>query len=189
MLEPKVVFESKDRGEKAILDQISRIGNGASVTVGYHFPEALEKPDGRTPIAAYAAYNEFPSGRVGHVARPTLGPMFERRQDQFYNQTVTHIRKLYSSRGLGISLEQILQIQGERLAKWLRQAVRELRTPPNAPSTLRRKKRRGQGSSPLLATRSMYKAIGFRVHMSKSINMRLASTFERIEKELRGIKW
>ena len=189
MLEPKITFEEIDRGEKAILEQISQIGDGASVTVGYHFPEGKEMPDGRTPIAAYAAYNEFSSSKLGHVARPTLGPMFEKRQDQFYKQTVTHVRNLYSSRGIGISLDKMLEVQGERLVKWLKQAVRELRTPVNAPSTLRRKRRLRQGSSPLLATRSMYNAIGFRVHMAKSKNLRLQSTFKRIEKELRGIKW
>ena len=188
MLEPKITFEEIDRGEKAILEQISQIGDGASVTVGYHFPEGKEMPDGRTPIATYAAYNEFPSNRLGHVARPTLGPMLKKRQDQYYKQTVSHVRKLYSSRGQGISLQQILEIQGQRLVKWLRQEIRTLQTPPNAPSTIRRKRRLRQGRSPLLATRAMINAVGFRVHLPKARNLRLTSTFKRIEKELRRLK-
>jgi len=188
MLEPKITFQEIDRGEKAILEQISKIGNGASVTVGYHFPEAKQMPDGKTAIASYAAYNEFPSGRLGHVARPTLGPMLKKRQDQYFKQTVAHVRKLYSSRGLGISLEGMLEKQGQRLVKWLRQEIRTLRTPPNAPSTIRRKRRLRQGSSPLLATRAMINAVGFRVHLPKSRNLRLTSTFKRIEKELRRLK-
>ena len=188
MLQPKVTFEEVDRGEKAILEQISKIGDGASVTVGYHFPEARQMPDGVTPIAVYAAYNEFPSSRLGHTPRPTLGPMLKKRQEQYLKQTAAHIRKLYTSRGLGISLEQMLEKQGQTLVKWLRQEIRTLRNPPNTPSTIRKKRRLGQGSSPLLATRAMINAVGYRVHLPKSRNLRLTSTFKRIEKELRRLK-
>lgn len=188
MLSAKLRTTVKDRGANAILRQIESIGQGSSVTAGYHFPEARKLPmfrgkvDGKTPIGTYAAIQEYGGGTT--PARPTLGPTVNKQADTFAKQTATGMRKLYTSRGV-VSVHSILKQQGERIRKWIRKAIRDTHEPPNSPEYLAWKRKNRRSTSPLTSSKSMYNAVSYRVNMSPIRMRTLSREMQKIERELR----
>lgn len=157
----------KDRGANNIFRQLEMMGNHTVITAGVQSPQGGMLPtyqgevDGNTNIAEYAALNEYGTSKI--PPRPFLRKTVADKKDLFLRQTVANMRKLPA----GGSAAFFLQKQANSIAKWIKATIWTLRTPTNAPSTLRRKKRLKRGSNPLIFSGSMRDSITATVHMSK----------------------
>jgi len=187
----EIQTEVIDMGEAAILRQIEDIGNGSSVTVGYHDPEASKLPtyngnvDGNVKIVTYAAWNEF--GKKNQVPRPTLGPTLANNAVKYQKQTANLMRKMYMTNGM-VSVEDILNIQGKRAVKWTKSAIKNFSRPQNTANTIRWKVRMGRGTRPLTLSGSMAKAVGYRVEMSRKKNTSLTKLIQKQDKAWRKLQ-
>ena len=127
---------------------------GAEVTVGIQ-SDAGVSLDG-TPIAAYAAYNEFGTKRI--PARPFLGSTFDERRsawgkaaDIAIDRALTDLQTF--ERGLG-------QL-GELAQRDVQDKITSISSPPNSAATIEAK----GSSNPLIDTGAMRTAIRYEVKL------------------------
>jgi len=183
---------SKDMGADAILRQISEI-DGSYMTVGWHPPDTSMHSTYRgrkvsdVPLGTYIAWNEFGNSKNNQPPRPTLGPMFNVRSDQYVKQTATAMRKMYRTPKL-VTARMILKTQGKRAEGWLRHQIRTFSTPDNAPATKVWKRKNRMRQKVLQLTGSMLKSVNSKVVMNPAPNHRLRRMLTAAEKDLMRIK-
>ena len=186
----EMTTEVKDKGANQILTEISRI-DGSFVTVGYHKPEISKKaewrgrPIGNATVGQYAAWNEF--GNRNQVARPTLGPMLDRRVNQYLKQTTTLMLNLYR-RPSTLILLSALEKQGHRLEAWLKIEIKKFRNPQNELKTKRWKRYKKRGQEPLQFTRTMLKSITSKAKINPRPNNKLRRLMAKAENDLKKIR-
>lgn len=160
-----------DRGYKALLRDLGMVAKGAPrVFVGILQDQGGERAvDGSITLAGYAAVNEFGS-EDGHVPersflRSTVdenrGP-YAKRLEGAVEALIDGIRSGVPGAGIR-RMEESLGQTGLRVSRDVKNKIRDLRDPPNAPSTLARKY---PGDNPLIHTGRMRQAISFMVDMS-----------------------
>lgn len=144
------VDDRKWREIKRRLPQVE----GAAVDVGIQSDAGTG--DTGTPIAAYAAWNEFGTSTIPSRSfiRSTAD---EKRND--WNRTADAVLGRILS--LQSTPEQAFSLLGERAQADIKQKVISLREPPNDPATIRRK----GSSNPLIDTGAMLAAIRYAVRM------------------------
>ena len=181
---------SKDRGARHILNRIDNVGQGVYVETGIFEAEGSRLPRwkgenvGNTPIATYAFFNEY--GTKDIPARPAFRLALTSNMKALEEFTITKMRGMYNQTQY---ITSILDALAKRTLIWTKQSIRRLDIPANSRTTLYRKKRLGQGSSPLLATKSMYRAVRSRaVSVSKPKKNHLRPLFEQTDKALRKLK-
>lgn len=111
---------------KAIADIVARLGNPATLRVG--FLEGATYPDG-TPVGAVAAFNEF--GTKNAPPRPFFRNMVAKRQKEWPKQLAGLVKDKDS--------ETALKLMGEGIRGQLQQSIAEFSGVPLAPSTIKRK--------------------------------------------------
>lgn len=146
------VDDKKWREIKRRLPQIE----GASVNVGIQ-SDAGASNDG-TPIAAYAAWNEF--GTVNIPSRSFIRSTADEKRTQWNNLADAVIGRILALRS---TPEQALSLLGEQAQADIKQKITSLREPPNDAATIRRK----GSSNPLIDTGAMRNAIRYAVRMGR----------------------
>lgn len=142
-----------DRKWQQIKRQFPQLA-GASVDVGIQSDAGADQEG--TPIAAYAAYNEFGTSRI--PARPFMRSTFDEQRRKWGNIAD---RALGSILSLTTAPEQALSILGEQAQSDIQRKITTLREPPNAQSTVDIK----GSSNPLLDTGAMRQAIRYTVEL------------------------
>ena len=169
MLKSRVETKTRiiDKGANNIFRQLEMMGDHTTITAGIQSPHGSRLPtykgevDGKTPIAEYADMNEYGTPTI--PSRPFLRKTVAAKKDLFMTQSVANMRKLPKGGLASVFLKK----QADTIAKWIKATIWTLRTPPNAPLTLRRKRRLKRGSNPLIFSGSMRDAVTATVHMSK----------------------
>lgn len=191
MFKVKMETDIIDKGQAAILRQIDAVGNGSSVTVGFHAPDIYKTPSYTAPMVSkanlgtYARGQEF--GTSTSPARPFLGPTLVQRASHYAKQTVSQLRKMYSSKGTH-GLVAILNRQGKQAVGWTKQSIRAVKHPKLGRRYARLKRKAGYTSKPLIASGFMLNSVTHRVNVSKSRNMKLTRMMKRLDNQLRRMK-
>ena len=129
----------------------------SSVEIGFF--ATAKYPDG-TPVAAVAAWNEFgtrrPNGRVGTPSRPFFRNAIANAEDGLVDIARRHIDPVI----LEISKEAA-GLMGAYMQGEIQREIVNLRTPPNAPITIERKKGK---DNPLIDTGTLRTAVTWKVN-------------------------
>ena len=180
----------KDRGADHILREIDRIGRGVHITTGVHQPEGSQLPrwrgekDGNTAIATYANMQEFGTRQI--PPRPFMKKTLEVNMRLYQKNTVAGMRAIYNGHG---TVRMLLGKNAERQTAWMKQMIVRLKSPGNSATTIRRKRRRGRGTNPLIDSGSMHKAISSKIKYPGAGKIfSLRKMLNKAEKSLRRIK-
>jgi hypothetical protein len=146
------VNDKKWREIKRRLPQLE----GASVDVGIQ-SDAGASNDG-TPIAAYAAWNEF--GTINTPARSFIRSTADERRTQWNRVADAVIGRILALRS---TPEQAFSLLGEQAQGDIKRKIISLRDPANDPATIRRK----GSTNPLIDTGAMLNAIRYVVRMGR----------------------
>ena len=146
-------------GDKArrLVDRALKADSVPSIDIGW-FSSA--KYDTGVPIAAVAAWNEF--GTIHIPERP-----FIRNSIRKYKQPILeNLAARIDPETLEVTKHLAESVVGEGFKTGLQTEIRELSTPPNAPSTIRWKTRgtRSGPTTPLIDNGDMRKSITYRVN-------------------------
>lgn len=172
-----------DKGADFILEQLRLLQKTSSIEVGFIRPTAsLESELGGKGVnlATYADWQEY--GLTNLPARPFLGPTLDDKTDIFLRQTATGMRKIY---GGNMTVDELLNQMGAKAVKWTKTTIRQKRTPPNTPATVRYKRRMKLGRTPLIATGLMLNSVEYRIKKRGLPNNSLRSEMKKIESEIR----
>lgn len=180
----------KDRGADRILREIDKVGRGVFITTGIHQPEGSQLPrwkgelDGKTAIATYANMQEYGTRTIPR--RPFMQKTIEANMRLYQKNTNQGMRDIYNGHG---TVKMLLDKNAKRQTKWMKQMIVQLKAPPNSPSTLRKKRREGRGSNPLIDSKSMYRAISSKTKYPGAMKIfSLRKKLAKAEKQLRSIK-
>lgn len=148
-----------DKKWRKLKAEIPRV-RGAQVTVGVQ-SDAGASQDG-TPIAAYAAYNEFGTGGGGWggpiPARPFMGSTFDERRSAWGKGADIAIdRALTGLQSFETGLKQL----GELAQRDIQDKILALDSPPNSAVTVELK----GSSNPLIDTGAMRQSIRYEVKL------------------------
>jgi len=119
--------------------------------------------------------------------RPFMRKTIEANTRLHLKNTMAGMRAIYNGHG---TVRGLLIKNAGVQKMWMKRMIVQLKAPPNSKTTLRRKRRRGRGSNPLIDSGSMHKAI------SSDINYPGKATFfgglrkklSKAESKLRRIK-
>lgn len=146
-----------DKGRKRILNDLDEL-KSAYVTIGVH-ENADPYPKGQS-VAFVATENEFGNTKIPQ--RSFLRSTFDSNREQWKRDH----RDLLNDVILGKKdVKHALRILGFNMANEVQTTIIKLRTPPNAPSTIKAKP--SVGDNPLIHTRRLLGSIGFQVHLPK----------------------
>jgi len=160
-----------DRGYAAILHDLRAVeAMDPKVFVGLLQDKGQERTeDGGITLAGYAAVNEFGSddGRVPERSflRSTVDDnrgKYLVALDKLAGKVIDGARKGGPGQGV-VALERGLGLLGERARKDVKDTIRDLRDPPNAPMTLAKKY---PAENPLIHTKRMSQSISYHVDLT-----------------------
>ena len=138
-----VEFKRKDKDAlKKVYERMGAIGK-REVAVGYPAGKASAYPDG-TAVAQVAAWNVFGTPRI------PKRDFFALAKDDIKKEAL-EIMKLVAVAQTEEKQEVLMNLAGEAATSALKQAITDLDSPPNAPSTIARK----GSSNPLIDTSHM----------------------------------
>ncbi len=136
--------------DAALLDIARQLGNGKT-TVDVGFMGNATEPDG-TSVALVAALNEFGTGTI--PPRPFFRTMIAEHASEWPINLAVALKKTNYNAAASLGLV------GLRIRDQLRKSIRDLKTPPNAPSTIARK----GFDDPLIDTSTMLKSATLKVN-------------------------
>lgn len=136
-----------------LLEIERRLGQGAHVGVGFFASEKYPEKEGDTslPVAQVAFWNQY--GTLISPARPFITTMLEKRSPRWGVGLGNALRKA------DYDATVALAAMGEVMQGQMRKEIQEWTDPPNADSTIAKKK----SSKPLIDTGQMYRAVDFQV--------------------------
>ncbi len=181
----------RDKGASHILGQIDLIGKGVEVTTGIHEREGSRfaywrgAKESDTPVAQYAYFNEV--GTTHIPARPAFKTALTANLEAYLQKTIIGMKSIYSGSG---TIGRLIA-KNQKLQKfWTESSIRAWTSPPNSPSTLRYKKSKKQGSSPLIASKTMMKSITSHYKFLGKSKNKLRSLIEKTDSSIkRRSKW
>jgi len=141
-----------DKGWKELKREVRAIKN-ARIEVGVIGSQAQSRPyDGPLTIADVATFNEF--GTVNAPARSFIRSTFDENQNY-----VSYVERKASLLTKGVPARTILKIIGTKIKQDVVAKINNLRVPPNAASTIARKK----SSNPLIENGRLKQSISYRI--------------------------
>ena len=144
----------RDFGYRKLLQELTkRIGK--HVVVGFT-ADAGNYPDG-TPVTDVAAIHEFGAPGAGIPERSFLRSTMDQNVEKYAKALERALTDIAD--GKGDDVERVLAQLGAKAEGDIKLKIRNLRTPPNAPSTIRQK----GSSNPLIDTGQMRQAVTFEV--------------------------
>ena len=158
----KVKVTVKRTGGKKLERFLREAGKGGVSGVKVGFFSDAKYQDG-TPVAAVAAWNEF--GTKNIPERP-----FFRQAIAGMEDGIANIIKARIDPKKGIVDERLADVIGAYAAVQVQESITSLREPPNAPSTIARKRKKlggkkgvGGGENPLIDTGFMHDSVTWQV--------------------------
>jgi hypothetical protein len=142
-----------DKRWQEILELLPEI-EGSSVAVGIQSDAGTGKEG--TPIAAYAAWNEF--GTRSAPARSFIRSTVDEKTAEWNKLADALISQMLA---LKVTPEQAFALLGEKAQADIKQKIISLREPPNDPSTINIK----GSSNPLIDEGAMLGAVRYEVRM------------------------
>ncbi len=137
--------------EQKLLEIAAKLGTGATLKVG--FLENATYAKNGMPVATIALIQEFGAPAAGIPPRPFFRN-FIAKNSKGWPGGIANQLKLN-----GYDVQRSLQITGFVLKGQLQLEIRDLKTPPNAPSTIRRK----GFDDPLIETGHMLNSVDFEI--------------------------
>lgn len=114
--------------ERKLREMLEKLNRPGALRVG--FLENAKYPDG-TPVAAVAAWNNYGTGRA--PPRPFFSNFIAENQGTWPDDIAKLLKRT------DYDADQVLRLMGERMKGQLQKSIRELMTPPLAPSTIKAK--------------------------------------------------
>lgn len=137
-----------DTVRRALTTLVDKVGGQTELQVGFF--EDAKYQDG-TPVAAVAAYNEF--GTLTIPPRP------------FMRDTIAHNRENWGPlmgaalKASGYNARNALNMAGEKIASQMQREITDMKSPPNAPRTVKQK----GFDKPLIDTGHMLNSVSYEV--------------------------
>lgn len=136
------------------IDKMRRAGT-PHVAVGFPAEVSAAYQDGTT-VTDVALFNEFGTERIPE--RPFLRTAADATVEKRTRMTGELLTMITTGK---MTLSQALSRMGVYMVSVIQKSITDLRTPPNAPSTIARKK----SSNPLIDTGQMRQSVTFKKHM------------------------
>lgn len=152
-MKARVEVKNADSAKRSLQTLMKNLGKDTQVLIGVQ--KGAGTYDDGLPIAVVAAANHFGanlSNRVSIPARPFLDVAIENNRRKYSNTAKHLIPKVLDG---DLEMDQLLDSLGLQAASDVQDYMVELKTPPNAPSTIRRKK----SSNPLIDTGNLVQSI------------------------------
>ena len=143
-----------DKGMERILRELPYL-RGASVDVGVQ-SDAGTGDDGETPIAAYAAWNEFGTSRA--PARPFMAQAADENGRKWTQTAGKILNSIYEGRS---TAEAGLAILGQMAEDDIKNKITTLKEPPNSPMTIALK----GSANPLIDNNNLRQSIRYVVNI------------------------
>ena len=176
----KVVTKDKNLGYKEAMAEIAKVRKDPHVAVGIQGTSALQvhpESDKLAPVRLVdvATFNEF-----GTVRAPERS-FIRSTMDEERRSLIRLTRDLFFKMGKGkMTTKTALTILGFQIQKLIKKKITDIKSPPNAPSTIEAKKRKSgkkkirvinsiETGNPLIDTGLMRNSISFDVRMSGEI--------------------
>ena len=155
----RVVTKDNNRRYNEARAEMDRVRHGPTVRIGFRGPEGLAKHPGSpdVTIVEVATFNEFGTSNIPERSfiRSTM--------DENRNALLQTNKQLFFEIVVGsMTTERALNILGMKMKALIQKKITDLRTPPNAPSTIRQK----GSSNPLIDTGTMRQAVTYKVSMT-----------------------
>lgn len=148
----KIDLSGEDALKKQLEEMAKEVKNMPNIKAGV--PEG-DYPDG-TPLRTVGFVNEFGS-EVNHIPeRSFLRSTLNENKDEYVKMLGTALNMYLNS---NMKLEDALGIVGLKLENDIKDKIRDLDTPPNAPETIARKK----SDSPLVDTGLLMSSIMYEI--------------------------
>jgi hypothetical protein len=146
----EVTFTGGQRMERALQDIATRLGRKATLRVG--FLENAKYPDG-TSVAMVATIQDFGAPRAGIPPRPFFRNMVAAKAPEWPAAIeATLVHNNYDA-------QRILNQVGEAIKGQLQQSIIDLKEPPLAPATIKRK----GFDKPLIDTSHMLNSVDYEI--------------------------
>ena len=151
----KPITTDVDKGRKRILKTFGRM-KGSNVTVGVHVGEPAYATG--VSVQDVAVWNEFGTKKIPE--RSFLRSTFDENMPKWRRRHRKHLLQVVLRR---MTLEQALRKLGFEMQTEVQNKIETMRTPPNAPSTIKQKPT--IGDNPLINSRKMKRSIKAKVHI------------------------
>jgi len=164
MLKAKVSTREFDKGYAEFKEALELMKEQPVIKIGILAEDANKDKEGPLNLAGIAAVNEFGTRRAGPQnntvipARSFIRSTMDENKQYFIQVTRGAIMKILT----GADVIKQLNIVGAVIARAIQQKITDIRTPPNAPSTIAAK----GSSKPLIDTGRMRASIRHKVVFS-----------------------
>ena len=146
----------KDMGFKKFVQDMKKLSSKPHVKVGIIGDQANESHGGDFTIVEVASVNEFGS-KDGHIPELSfIRSAFEKYEKKIISQSEKLLGKVIDKT---LDLRSALGLLGETFKVVVQKQIVDVRTPPNAPSTIAQK----GSSNPLIDTGRMRSAVNYEV--------------------------
>lgn len=152
MIRPDVSLIGKQQVEEALKALAKKLEGATRVLAGV--PKGAGAYDDVLTIATIAAVNNFGSADGKIPARPTLQPAIEKGAPQYQRLAEVMIPKVLSGE---MTMRMLLEQMGQLAEGHIKQEITDLKTPPNATSTIAAK----GSDNPLIDTGAFHQSIRY----------------------------
>lgn len=144
-----------DHGYKNIRKMADKLRKNPYVEVGVLGSEALAKDEEGVTVVEYATYNEFGTSTIPE--RSFIRSTIDERRNRLFGKAFILQSEVLAGK---MQVSQALRLLGELVKGSIQQKITNLRTPPNAPSTVKAK----GSSNPLIDTGRLNSSISYEVN-------------------------
>ncbi|MDQ3202570.1 MAG: hypothetical protein M3Q94_10480 [Pseudomonadota bacterium] len=152
MISPTVSVIGKQEVEQALKDLALKLAGPTRVLAGV--PKGAGTYEDGLTLATIAAVNNFGSADGTIPARPTLGPAIEKGAPQYQRLAEVMIPKVLTGE---MTMLTLLEQMGNLAEGHIKQEITDLKTPPNAASTIAAK----GSDNPLIDTGAFRQSIRY----------------------------
>lgn len=147
----KVAIEDVDTGWKTLLRRMAT-WEELGIRVGVLSDEPHGDEEGAITLGELAAVMEFGT-EDGHIpARPFLRPVFDERREEIYSYYEKLLGRMIDGE---LTEKQVHDLLGARLTVYVKERIRSSVPPPNAPSTVAKKR----STTTLIDTRQLLNSV------------------------------
>lgn len=151
-----VTLTDRDLGFEKLMGQLRELGGNPSVYVGVRGKDGNEKPPGSdATLVEIAAFNEFGTKTI--PARPFLRSTADENKQRYGDALANAVGETIDGKPVRLAFGKV----GEMGVRDVQQKMRNLNTPPNAPSTIQKK----GSSNPLIDKGHLRQSIDWEVRL------------------------
>jgi len=152
MIRPEISLNGKQQVEEALKDLAKKLEGDMRVLAGV--PKGAGTYEDGLTLATIAAVNNFGSADGKIPARPVLEPAITKGAPQYQRLAEVMLPKVLSGE---MTMRILLEQMGQLAEGHIKQEITDLKTPPNAPSTIKKK----GSDNPLIDTGAFRQSIRY----------------------------